>query len=147
MPTVADIISWNWWLILACLIAAAEIFMPGVYLIWVACALALTGLVHFLYPLPLGQELVVAACFMPITLYVGHRAYRQSLAPPEGQPLHARAERHVGEEITLDQPMRESGGKIALGGTLWKAQGADAEKGDKVKIIAYQNGVFQLRRL
>ena len=34
-----------WWLILAVLLGIAEIALPGVFLIWIAAAAALTGIV------------------------------------------------------------------------------------------------------
>ena len=49
------------WLVFAALLAMGEVVIPGVFLIWVALAAALTGLVALAFPVSIPLQLLLFA--------------------------------------------------------------------------------------
>ena len=49
--------------------------------------------------------------------------------------LNRRAERFVGHEAVLDQPIEGGFGRLALGDTVWRVTGPDLPAGRRVRIV------------
>ena len=144
MLSFADIASWNWWLILALVIGSAELLAPGFYLLWIACALALTGLIHIFVPLQLGEGLIALALFSPLTLYGGHHIYRRG-GGVGSSTLNRRAEANIGRRARLQTALSGGEGRIRLDGTSWKVEGPDMKEGSPVEIISVERGIYRVR--
>ena len=70
-------IRWGWW-IAAVLLATAELFVPGVFLIWLAAAAFITGIVAMLLDPPLAVDLAVFAITAIASSYIGRNLYRRA---------------------------------------------------------------------
>ena len=62
MDSLGGIGAHWWWLLGAALLAIFELFVPGVFLVWMAAAAALTGLTVALIPIPLAAQIGLFAC-------------------------------------------------------------------------------------
>jgi inner membrane protein len=88
------------WLIVAALLAIAELAAPGIFLVWLAAAAALTGLTTFLLPLDLPFQLLLFGLYSIAAVLVGRRLYERSA--DEGDPLlNDRTARLIGETVLV----------------------------------------------
>ena len=69
---IAEHGTWVWFII-ATVLLIGELLNPGVFLMWLAAAAALTGLVHLAYPLGWAQEALVFAVFGAILIAASWR--------------------------------------------------------------------------
>lgn len=136
--------AWNW-IILGAVLLAIEILTPGVYLLWLGIAAAITGLVSFLL-WDVGfwtwQVQVLAFLILSIvSVLVGRRAFPTTGTEDTDQPLlNQRELQLVGRTATLEEPIVEGRGRIRLGDTLWRVTGPDLPDGARVRVTTAVNG-------
>ena len=123
------------WLIAAAVLAVAEIVMPGVFLIWLAAAAALTGVVTLLLGLSLPLQLGLFALLSLLAFTIGRRWYRDNPVTSEDPLLNDRAARLVGETVVVVSAIENGRGRVSVGDTVWPARGMDAEIGSKVRVV------------
>jgi membrane protein implicated in regulation of membrane protease activity len=58
--------------------------------------------------------------------------------------LNRRAERHVGEEIVLDEPITGGFGRVPIGDTLWRVAGPDLPAGRRIRIVGHDGPVLRV---
>lgn len=122
------------WLIAAALFAAAEILVPGVFLIFLAAAAALTAIAAAV-GLPLPFQLVLFPLFSLGAVWFGKRWYNRNPVPSSDPLLNDRLARHVGQTVLVVEPIENGSGRVKLGDSVWTARGADAEAGSRVRIV------------
>lgn len=122
------------WLILAALLAGAEIVAPGVFLIFLALAAVLTGVTAAL-GLPLLFQLALFPLFALGSVYAGKRWYSRNPVKSSDPLLNDRIGRYIGQTVTVVSPIENGSGRVKLGDGVWTAKGPDAEAGAKVKIV------------
>ena len=123
-----------WWLIAAALLAISEILVPGVFLVWLAAAAALTGVVALLFDLPLAFELILFALFSLASVYVGRRWYVRHPVPSTDPLLNDRAARLVGQTVVVVTAIENGVGRVKVGDSVWNARGPDCEEGARVRV-------------
>lgn len=112
------------WAVLAVAIAILELHTPGSYLIWIACAAAITSLAGFLMIISLSGQLTIFAISCVATCLIGFFIYRHFGAP--GRPtLNVRDLELVGAIGTSAEPFRNGQGKARIGDTVWLAEASD----------------------
>ena len=131
------------WLIAAALLAAAEILVPGVFLIFLAAAAALTALAAAT-GLPLAFQLVLFPLFSLGAVWFGKRWYNRNPVPSSDPLLNDRLARHVGQTVVVVNAIENGSGRVKLGDTVWAARGADAEVGAKVRIVGADGTCLQV---
>ena len=137
-------IELHWiWLIAAALFAAAEILVPGVFLIFLAAAAALTGLAAAA-GLPLPFQLVLFPLFSLGAVWFGKRWYNRNPVPSSDPLLNDRLARHVGQTVLVVNAIENGSGRVKLGDTVWAARGPDAEVGAKVRIVGADGTCLQV---
>jgi membrane protein implicated in regulation of membrane protease activity len=58
--------------------------------------------------------------------------------------LNKRAERHVGEEIVLNEPITDGFGRVPIGDTIWRVAGPDLPAGRRIRIIGHDGPVLKV---
>ena len=120
------------WVVAAVALGIAELAIPGVFLIFLAIAAAITGLATFALPdLPL----------------IGRRWYRDYPVETSDPLLNDRAARVVGATVVVAEPISDGTGRAVLGDGTWPATGPDAAAGTHMRIVAVENGVLRLEPL
>ncbi len=122
------------WLALAAILAALEIVMPGVFLIWIAAAAAVTGAISFLLPIGTAVQLILFAILCGLSVYFGRRWYLNRPVPSSDPLLNDRAARLVGERVEVVEAILNGSGRVKVGDSIWTARGADAPVGAVVRI-------------
>jgi len=130
------------WLAIGLVLAAAEMAVPGVFLIWMAGAALIVGAVAWLTPIGVPLQIVMFAVLAIIAVFTGRR-YLKDNPIHEADPLmNKRADRLVGEKVIVTQAIEGGSGKVKLGDSEWLARGDDASPGTKLRVTGHDGVVL-----
>ena len=135
------------WLGLAALLALAELFVPGVFLIWVAAAAAVTGILSLFIDLTVAGQLTLFGLSTIFAVLGGRRWYLTHNVESENPLLNNRAAQLVGKTVTIVETVSATSGRVKVADGEWPAKGPDMEKGTVAKVAAVENGVLRLEAL
>ena len=126
--------DWTWW-ILAVALAALEMVVPGVLLIWLAAAAAVVALVGLVLPLAWQGEVALFAVLSVAFAYAGYRWSNQPNQQVSDSPnLNHRGKSYIGRTFVVAEAIVNGRGKVTIGDTLWPVSGTDAEIGTSVRV-------------
>ncbi|MCE7998576.1 MAG: NfeD family protein [Rhodobiaceae bacterium] len=126
--------SWTW-LILAVALAALEMVVPGILLIWLAGAAMVVALIDLLLPLDWQAEVALFAVLSVLFAYAGYRWSNQPGQQASDKPnLNMRGQSYVGRTFVVAEAIQNGRGKVKVGDTLWAVSGSDAEVGQSVQV-------------
>ncbi|TPP12171.1 NfeD family protein [Rhizobium glycinendophyticum] len=136
---VTELGPWSWW-VLGMLLLAAELLMPGVFLVWIGLAALATGALSLLlWDLAVWswqvQALAFAFASVAFTL-AGRRYYGRADIGSDEPLLNQRGASLVGRTATLAEPIREGRGRIRLDDTFWIVSGPDLAAGTRVRVVS-----------
>lgn len=132
------------WLVFAALLGMAEVVIPGVFLIWVALAAAVTGLVALLLPISLPLQLLLFATLCLVSVWGGRRWYASNPVDSQDPLLNDRTARLVGEVVTVVEPIDNGRGRVKVGDSVWSCRGPDAPVGTRVRVIGAEASVLKV---
>lgn len=130
------------WLVFAALLAIAEVLIPGVFLIWIAIAAAITGLAALALPIGIPLQLLIFAALSVISVWAGRRWYVDNPVPSTDPNLNDRTARLIGELVTVVEPIRGGEGRVKVGDSVWTARGPDSEAGARVRVTGAEGAVL-----
>lgn len=133
-----------WWLVLALVLAIAEIAIPGVFLIWIGGAALVTGMLSLLLGLPPTAEFVVFAASAIGAVWTGRRWLKAHPIESEDPHLNDRGARLVGRIVTITQAIDGGEGKARVGDGEWLVSGPDLPVGARVRIVARDGSRLQV---
>jgi inner membrane protein len=123
------------WLILAVIFGIGEIVLPGVFLLWIAIAAALTGGVTVVLGIGVPAQVILFAILCLIATYAGRRWYRNNPVESQDPLLNDRAARLIGETVTVVEAIRGGRGRVKVGDGVWSCRGADAPEAALVRVV------------
>jgi membrane protein implicated in regulation of membrane protease activity len=130
---------WAWW-VLGLILLAAEMVLPGVFLVWIGIAAILVGVLSLLFwssDFWLWQmQLVIFALFSVAAVLIGRRLVARSGQVTDEPLLNQRGARLVGRTAVLEEPISEGRGRIRLDDTTWPVDGPDMPAGTRVRVVA-----------
>lgn len=141
-----DGIGW-YWLVVAAALAAAELALPGVFLIFIAIAAAITGVIALALPLGLTGELVSLTIWTAVAVLVGKRWYMDYPVATSDPDLNNRSARLVGQVVRVTDAIESGHGRVRVGDGEWPAVGPDLPVGAKATIVAVEGGVVRVSAL
>lgn len=133
-------LRWGWW-IAAVILAAAEIFVPGVFLIWLALAALITGAIALLFGPPLAVDLAIFAVAAIASIYIGGNVYRRNATTTEPL-LNNRAARMIGTRVTVCEAIVGGQGRATDGDSFWSAKGPDMAAGTIAIVTAVEGNTM-----
>lgn len=140
-------IELHWvWLIAAALLASAEILVPGVFLIFLAGAAALTAVAAAIGA-PVAVQLVLFPLFALGSAWFGKRWYHQNPVSSSDPLLNDPMARHVGKTVLVVEAIEGGMGRVKLGDGVWNAQGPDTSAGQRMKIVGGQGTCLKVEPL
>jgi len=131
---------WGWW-VAAVALAAAELLVPGVFLIWLALAAFITGIVALLFDPPLAVDLALFAVAAIASIYAGSKLYRRAARTPDPL-LNKRAARTVGMRVTICEAVTGGQGRATDGDSYWSAKGPDMPVGAIATVVAMEGNTL-----
>ena len=117
------------WLAIGLALAAAEMAVPGVFLIWLAGAAIITGLIAWVAPVGLPLQIVIFAALAIIAVFTGRRYLRANPVQSADPMLNDRGGQLVGQQVIVTQVIDGGTGRVKHGDTEWLAKGPEAEPG------------------
>ena len=130
------------WLIAALVLGIAELAAPGVFLVFLAIAAAMTGVaVLVLADLPPAAQLASFAAWSAATVMIGRRWYSDYPVAAADPLLNDRAARMIGQIARVEVVTTNGEGRVRVGDGSWPARGADLVVGADVRIVAVSDGV------
>jgi inner membrane protein len=123
------------WLLAATVLAIAELLVPGVFLIFLAAAAAVTGLATLAFGLPVAAQLLLFALFSVGALYSGRRWYVRNPLPSSDPLLNDRAARLRGETLVVVDAIENGRGRVKVGDSVWACRGPDCPAGSRVRVV------------
>lgn len=122
------------WLALGLLLAAAEIAVPGLFLIWLALAALITGLLTWVLPIGLPAQIVIFAVLAIVSVFGGRRYLRSNPVHDADPLMNQRGARLVGETAIVTQAIEGGSGRVHLGDSEWLVRGPDTPPGTRVRV-------------
>jgi inner membrane protein len=135
------------WLSFGVVMAAIEMIAPGFFLMWLALAAIITGLVTLVLPIGFPLQLTLFAALAIITVYAARRWLLQNPIQSDDPMLNDRAGRMVGEIVTVSVAIENGQGRVTIGDSDWSVKGDDAATGARVRIIGNQGGVLMVENI
>ena len=135
------------WLGLGLLLAIGEMTIPGVFLIWMAGAALVTGLLAWLVPLGVPWQVVIFAALSILFVFTGRRWLRQHPVQGVDPQMNHRGARALGETVVVSQVIEAGQGRVRLGDSEWIAKGPDAEPGTRMRVTAVEGVVLLVEHL
>ena len=133
--------SWAW-LIAGAIMAGAEMILPGYFLIWLATAAFVTGLVAAVADVPLSVQLITFICFTGLSVY-GAREWLDYTGSDSTDPMmNDRGARMVGSSVVVTQAFEGGEGRVRLGDGEWLAKGPDAPVGARMVVTGNEGSVL-----
>ena len=132
------------WLLVALVLAIAELIAPGVFLIWIAAAAALTGVAALIFGLPLAFQFAVFALLSIASVYLGRRWYSNNPVESSDPLLNDRAARLVGKSVLVVEAVDEHQGRVRIGDSEWSARGGPALAGQQVRITGIDGNCLKV---
>lgn len=139
-----DFDAYWYWMIVAVVLGAAEILVPGVFLIWIAAAAAITGLVTLVAGPPVALQFSLFAGLALIATWGGRRWYVANPVASDDPLLNDRAGRLVGETVELTTAIVNGRGRARVGDSEWSVRGPDAPAGACVRVIGVEDGALRV---
>ena len=122
------------WLLAAILLAGAELLVPGSFLIWLAAAAALTGVIYLLTGIPLELQFVTFAALSAASVLAGRRLYALR-GPGTEHRLNDRTAGLIGETVEVVSAIEGGRGRVRVGDGVWMARGPDLPVGTRVRVV------------
>ena len=123
------------WLTLGLVLAGLEMLVPGVYLIWLAVAAIVTGVLTGLFDLSLPMQ-VIDFVFLALILAFSAKRFLRDKPIESADPLmNRRGARMVGETALVVQAIEHGSGRVHIGDSDWIARGPDVAAGERVRIV------------
>ncbi len=135
------------WLALGLFLAAAEMAIPGVFLIWLAGAAIVTGLLSWFLPIGLPLQIVIFAVLAIAAVFLGRRYLAANPITEADPKMNRRGARLVGEVASVSQAIEAGAGRVHYGDSEWLAKGADAPVGARVRITGSDGAVLLVEPL
>ncbi|MCC6828536.1 MAG: NfeD family protein [Novosphingobium sp.] len=135
------------WLALGLVLAAAEMAIPGLFLIWLAGAAILTGLLTWVVPMGFPLQVMIFAVLAIVGVFSGRR-YLSSNPVVSADPLmNDRGGRLVGEVVVVTHAIVEGSGRVKQGDSEWLVRGPDAEPGTRMRVAGHDGVVLIVEHL
>ena len=135
------------WLALGLVLAVGEMTIPGVFLIWMAGAAVITGLITWVVPLSVPLQVVLFAVLSMAAVFIGRGWLRANPIVAADPMMNDRGGRAVGETVQVTTVIEGGEGRVKLGDSEWIAKGPDAEPGTRMRVTAHDGSILMVEHL
>jgi len=135
------------WLAIGLALAAAEMAVPGVFLIWLAGAAIITGLIAWVAPVGLPLQIVIFAALAIIAVFSGRLYLRANPVQSADPMLNDRGGQLVGQQVIVTHAIDGGTGRVKHGDTEWLARGPEAEPGTRMRVSGHEGVILVVEHL
>lgn len=130
------------WLSVGAALGVLEMLLPGFFLMWLAGAAIITGLVAWVLPIPFAAEVVLFGMLAVGAVFWARRYLKNNPIESADPLLNQRGARLIGEVVTLVAAIRDGRGRAKIGDGEWPVRGPDADAGAKVRVVSAEGGML-----
>jgi membrane protein implicated in regulation of membrane protease activity len=125
------------WACLALLLIAAEVLMPGVFMLWLGIAAGVIFAVVLLVPgIPAPWQALGFIILSFLTIFI-YRRFFGHLDEQSDQPLlNRKTEQFIGKIYVLDAAIVNGNGRVKMGDALWTVTGPELPAGTRVRVVS-----------
>jgi membrane protein implicated in regulation of membrane protease activity len=131
-------LEWNeaWlWLVVAAVLFATEMMVPGFFLVWLGFAATIVGVTLFFVPLSHQWQILEFCAASGLSVGAGWLFWGAGKTGDTDKPLlNLRGQQLVGQTFEVAEPIRLGRGRVQVGDSLWNARGPDLPAGAKVRV-------------
>jgi membrane protein implicated in regulation of membrane protease activity len=135
------------WMIAGAALAIAEMLVPGVFLIWIGAAAALTGVLALLLPIGVIPQFLIFAVASVAAIYAGRNYLSHNPIVSADPLLNDKSARLIGSIVTAGEPVDALQGRVKVGDGVWSARGAEAAIGDRLRVVGSEGAVLVVERV
>jgi inner membrane protein len=139
---LAGLGTWGWF-VAGGLLLAGELFAPGTVLLWFGLAALATGVLAFTI-LPAWQAQLLVFALLAGASLLAWRRFAGGRREEGDETLNARANRHVGRELVLKDPIVSGAGRVPIDDSTWRISGPDCAAGTRVRIVGADGAVLKV---
>ncbi len=134
------------WAAAALLLIAAEVIMPGAFMLWLGFAAAALFVLVWLVPGMSMLTQAVAFAILGVSAIQISRRWFLKQPPASDQPtLNRRAEQLIGRVVPLDQAIERGLGRVQIADAYWRVSGPDdLPAGANVRVIGVDGMTLQV---
>jgi membrane protein implicated in regulation of membrane protease activity len=134
---------WSWFVV-GLVLLALELVVPGGYFLWLGAAGLVTGIAAFVPGIGWPAQVTIFG-LLAIAIVVGWTLISRQRVPTSDNPfLNRRAERFVGHEAVIAEPIKDGHGRLMLDDTVWRIAGPDLAAGQKVRVVGAEGAVLRV---
>jgi inner membrane protein len=131
------------WLALGLVLAVAEMVIPGFFLIWLAGAALIVGVLTWFLPIGIPLQIVIFSVLAIVAVFTGRRYLAANPVIPADPLMNDRGGRLVGEIVVVTGAIEEgSTGKVRCGDSEWLAKGPATAAGARMRVTGHQGAVL-----
>jgi membrane protein implicated in regulation of membrane protease activity len=135
------------WLALGLLLAIGEMTIPGVFLIWLAGAAMVTGVVAWLVPIGVPLQIGLFAVLSIAAVFAGRNYLRANPIVSADPKMNDRGARLVGETVVVTHAITGGTGRVHHGDSEWGVRGPDAEPGTRMRVSGHDGAVLLVEHI
>ena len=122
------------WLSLGLLLAALEMAVSGVYLIWIAVAALVTGALTWAFGISFPLQIIDFVAVALIAVFSARRALHDNPIREADPTLNKPTLRLIGQTAVVTDPIAHGSGRVHHGDSDWPVRGPDCATGTRVRI-------------
>lgn len=130
------------WLTLGVILAGAEMLVSGVYLIWLAVAAIITGILTWLFGASVPVQIIQFVSISLIAIFSARRWLREKPIESSDPLMNRRGARLVGEFALVTHAIEGGSGRVHHGDSDWIARGVDTPVGSRVRITGSDGAIL-----
>jgi membrane protein implicated in regulation of membrane protease activity len=130
------------WLTLGVVLAGLQMLLPGHYLIWIAIAAILTGVLTGFAPLAVVLQVTVFVVLALISVFSARRFLDDNPIVSSDPLMNRRGARLVGQTAQVAQAITHGTGRVHVGDGEWIARGPDVGEGEWVRITGCEGATL-----
>lgn len=135
------------WLTLGLVLAGLEMLLPGIYLIWLAAAAIITGMLTLALDLSLPAQVIDFVALSLIIAFSAKRFLGERPIESSDPLMNRRGARLVGETALVVQAIEHGSGRVKLGDSEWIARGPSVAAGERVRIRGSEGAILLVEPL
>ena len=122
------------WLTLGLVLAGLEMLVPGVYMIWLAVAAIVTGVLTLALDVSVPLQIIDFVFLSLIIAFSAKRFLGERPIESSDPLMNRRGARLVGETAVVVQAIEHGSGRVKLGDSEWIAHGPNVATGERVRV-------------
>lgn len=138
------------WMIVGFALLIVEMLTGTMYILWIAAAALITGVILFLIPgLGWSAQFLLFTLFTAVLMYFGHTILRPKMKGGEPSDLNDRARSMMGMRVKAVADFETGRGRVQVGDTQWRAamEQGDAKAGDELTIVSVKGTTLTVKPL